>query len=135
MGFAYSEVEISMWFGLVRSDSIAKVSKAWASTILRTRIPTICDRVTTVVTPGEDVDIVVTDYGIAINPRRQDLIEAYKDSDLPFKTIEELRGIAYDLLGTPEPIQFKDNVVALIEARDGTILDVVREVDEYRFKD
>ena len=103
--------------------------------LVRTRIPTVCDRVTTVVTPGEDVDIVVTDYGIAINPRRQDLIEAYKGSNLPFKTIEELRDIAYDLLGTPEPIQFKDNVVALIEARDGTILDVVREVDEYRFKD
>lgn len=41
--------------------------------LVRNRIPTICDRVVTVVTPGETVDVVVTDYGIAINPRRQDL--------------------------------------------------------------
>ena len=50
---------------------------------------------TTVTTPGESVDVVITDYGIAINPKRQDLIEAMKDVDLPFKTIEELRDIAY----------------------------------------
>ena len=37
--------------------------------------PGICTDVTTVTTPGESVDIVVTDYGVAVNPRRPDLLE------------------------------------------------------------
>lgn len=101
--------------------------------LVRGRIPTVCDKVVTVVTPGEAVDIVVTDYGIAINPRRQDLIDAYKDSDLPVMTIEELRDIAYSIVGTPEEIQFDDQVVGIIESRDGTILDVVRKIKPYSF--
>lgn len=101
--------------------------------LVRGRIPTVCDKVVTVVTPGEAVDIVVTDYGIAINPRRQDLIDAYKDSDLPVMTIEELRDIAYSIVGTPEEIQFDDQVVGIIESRDGTILDVVRKTKPYSF--
>ncbi|MDD3251122.1 MAG: citrate lyase subunit alpha [Lachnospiraceae bacterium] len=98
--------------------------------LVRGRIPTICDRVVTAVTPGETVDIIVTDYGIAINPRRTDLIEAYKNTHLPFCTIEELRDMAYEIVGTPDEIPFKDRVVGIIENRDGTILDVVRELDE-----
>ena len=101
--------------------------------LVRNRIPTICDRVVTVVTPGETVDVVVTDYGIAINPRRQDLIEVYRDSGLPIKTIEELRDMACSIVGTPEKIQFEDQVVGIIESRDGTIMDVVRKSKPYTF--
>ena len=103
--------------------------------ILQGRIPTICTDVTTVTTPGEDVDVVVTDYGIAINPKRQDLIEATKDSGLPFKTIEELRDIAYSISGEPEKVQFGDRVVGIIEARDGSIMDVVRQIKPFQFED
>ena len=74
--------------------------------------------------------MVVTDYGIAINPRRQDLLEAYKDSDLPLRTIEELRDEAYRIAGRPDPVEFEDEVVALVESRDGTILDVIRKIKE-----
>lgn len=57
---------------------------------------------TTVTTPGESVDIVVTDYGVAVNPRRPDLLEALKAADcVPLKTIEELRDIAYSIVGEP----------------------------------
>jgi len=103
--------------------------------IMQGRIPSICSEVTTVTTPGEDVDVVVTDYGIAINPKRTDLIEATKDAGLPIKTIEELRNIAYAIVGTPDKVQFGDRVVGIIEARDGTIMDVVRAVKEYEFAD
>ena len=96
--------------------------------LIRGRIPTICDRVLTVTTPGEAVDVVVTDYGIAINPRRQDLLAAYRDSGLPLRTIEELRDEAYRIVGRPDPVAFEDEVVAMVEARDGTILDVIRKV-------
>ncbi len=101
--------------------------------LLQGRIPAICTNVTTVTTPGESVDVVITDYGIAINPRRQDLIECMKDVDLPFCTIEELRDKAYAMVGTPDPVQFDDRIVGVIEARDGTIIDVVRKIKDYEF--
>ena len=103
--------------------------------LLQGRTPAICTNVTTVTTPGETVDVVITDYGIAINPRRQDLIEAMKGVKLPFKTIEELRDIAYGIVGEPDPVEFGDRVVGIIESRDGTIIDVVREIKPYTFDD
>ncbi len=103
--------------------------------LLQGRTPAICTDVTTVTTPGESVDVVITDYGIAINPKRQDLIEAMKDVDLPFKTIEELRDIAYSIAGEPQKVQFGDRVVGVIESRDGTIMDVVRQIKPFEFDD
>ena len=101
--------------------------------LLQGRIPAICTDVTTVTTPGESIDVVITDYGIAINPRRQDLIDAMKNVDLPFKTIEELRDIAYSIVGEPERVQFDDKVVGIIEGRDGTVMDVVRKIKKFEF--
>lgn len=98
--------------------------------LIRGRIPTICTRCTSVTTPGEAIDIVVTDYGIAINPRRKDLLEAYQGSKLPLCTIEELRDIAYSITGEPSPIEFEDQIVGIIESRDGTIMDVIRKIKE-----
>ena len=102
--------------------------------LLQGRIPAVCTDVTTVTTPGETVDVVITDYGIAINPRRQDLIECMKGVNLPFCTIEELRDKAYAMTGEPDPVQFGDRIVGIIEGRDGTIMDVVREIKPYEFK-
>ena len=104
--------------------------------LLQGRIPAICTDVTTVTTPGERVDIVVTDYGVAVNPARPDLLEALQKADcVPLKTIEELRDIAYSIVGEPEKVQFGDRVVGIIEARDGTIMDVVREVKPFSFRE
>jgi len=100
--------------------------------LVRGRIPTVCDDVVTVVTPGESVDILVTDYGVAVNPRRQDLLDALrKDGHIRLRTIEELRDEAYAIVGKPDSVQFEDKVVAIIEARDGTVMDVVRRVKPY----
>ncbi|MFR8840500.1 MAG: citrate lyase subunit alpha, partial [Clostridium sp.] len=103
--------------------------------LLQGRIPAVCTDVTTVTTPGETVDVVITDYGIAINPKRQDLIDCMKEKNvkLPFCTIEELRDKAYAMTGTPDPVQFEDRVVGIIEGRDGTIMDVVRQIKEFEF--
>ncbi|MDR0921306.1 MAG: citrate lyase subunit alpha [Lactobacillales bacterium] len=98
------------------------------SPLVRGRIPTIVDTVNTVVTPGSSVDVVVTEVGIAINPLRKDLIEVFKNVDIPQFTIEELKEKAYSIVGTPDPIQYGDKVVALIEYRDGSLVDVVRNV-------
>lgn len=102
--------------------------------LLQGRIPAICTEVTTVTTPGESVDIVVTDYGVAVNPRRPDLLEALKGVDsIPLYTIEELRDMAYEIIGEPEKVQFGDRIVGIIEARDGTVMDVVRQVKPFEF--
>lgn len=98
--------------------------------LLRGRITTVVDRVLTVITPGESVDILVTDRGIAINPRRQDLIKHFKDSKLPMYTIQELKDWAERISGTPEPIKFDDKIVGLVEYRDGTIIDVIRKISD-----
>ena len=103
--------------------------------LLQGRIPAICTEVTTVTTPGESIDVVVTDYGVAVNPKRQDLIDALKGTDVPLKTIEELRDIAYSIVGEPEKVQFGDKVVGIIEARDGTIMDVVRQIKPFEFSE
>ena len=101
--------------------------------LLQGRTPAVCSEVTTVTTPGESIDVVVTDYGIAINPQRKDLIACMKGVDLPFKSIEQLRDIAYSIAGEPQKVQFGDRVVGIIESRDGTIMDVVRQVKPFEF--
>ncbi len=96
--------------------------------LIRGRIASVVDRVLTVITPGESVDILVTDRGIAINPRRQDLIDHFRGSKLPIYTIRELKERAERVAGKPEPIEFEDRIVGLVEYRDGTIIDVIRKV-------
>ncbi len=98
--------------------------------LIRGRLPMIRESVQTVITPGTSVDVIVTERGIAINPARTDLIEKFKESNLPIYTIEELQKMAYDRVGKPEDIQVSDkdeDVVAIVEYRDGTIIDVVRK--------
>ena len=96
--------------------------------LIRGRIPTILDRVNTVITPGETIDVVVTDRGIAINPRRRDLIEKLSKTNLPLFTIEELKEKAEKVTGKPQKIEYGEKIVALVEYRDGTIIDVIRNV-------
>ena len=96
--------------------------------LFRDRIPVIRDEVTTIVGPGELIDVIVTERGIAINPRRTDLIEKMKDSPLPIKTIEELKAEAEAICGKPEPVDLDDEIIAVIKWVDGTIIDAVRKV-------
>ena len=47
--------------------------------------------------------------------------------------IKQLQERAYRIVGTPEPIQFKDKVIGLVMYRDNTVIDVVREIGEYDY--
>ena len=96
--------------------------------LVRGRIPTIVDNVITTITPGDSIDVVVTDRGIAVNPKRTDLIERLSKTSIPMFTIEELKEKAYKLTGKPKAIEFEDKVVAVVEYRDGSIIDVIRKV-------
>ncbi|MFC2114809.1 citrate lyase subunit alpha [Bacteroidota bacterium] len=96
--------------------------------LFRDRMPVIKDEVTTICGPGELIDVIVTERGIAINPLRTDLIEKMKDSKLPLKTIEELKAEAEKICGMPQKARFTDKIVAVIKWVDGTVIDVVRQV-------
>ncbi|OYD16043.1 citrate lyase subunit alpha [candidate division WOR-3 bacterium JGI_Cruoil_03_44_89] len=95
----------------------------------RDRIPVIVDEVTTLCGPGELVDVVVTERGIAINPRREDLIDAVSGSDLPIRPIEEIKAEVEKICGgKPAKPKLGDEVVAAIKWVDGTVIDCVRRV-------
>ena len=98
----------------------------------RDRIPVIVDNVTTLCGPGELIDVVVTEKGIALNPRRKDLRKALKNSDLPILPIEEIKKDVERICGgAPRPSKVdKKRVVAAIQFVDGTIIDVVYKVLE-----
>lgn len=107
--------------------AMAKMSIVVAP-IIRGRLATIMDKVTTIVTPGETVDVVVTDLGITVNPQRQDLREKFEKAGLELIEMDELIERAKFLVGEPKPIEFTDEVVAVVEYRDGSIIDVIRKV-------
>lgn len=95
--------------------------------LLRGRLPMIRDDVHTIVTPGETVDVIVTDRGVAVNPARKDLQEQLKAAPIPLLDIHDLQEIAYDLADKPDPIRVSDEVVGIVEYRDGSIIDVIRK--------
>ena len=97
---------------------------------IRGRLPIIRDEVTTITTPGETVDVVVTERGIAVADRHEDLKKELLRRKLPLKDIRQLQSEIYALTGKPRPLEFHDEVMALIEYRDGSIIDAVRRVRE-----
>ena len=96
--------------------------------MFRDRIPVIRDEVTTLCGPGELIDVVVTERGIAINPRREDLIEKMKGSGLAIKTIDQLKDEAEKICGVPAKPDLDEEIVAVIKWVDGTVIDSVRKV-------
>ena len=98
--------------------------------LVRGRIPTLVDEVTTCVTPGSSVDILVTDHGIAVNPARPELAERLKAAGMKIVSIEWLRERAQILTGIPRAIEFTDRVIAVVRYRDGSVIDVVCQVKE-----
>lgn len=95
------------------------------SQLLRTRLPIVKDEVTTITTLGKDVDIFVCERGIAINPKRTDLIEKLKDSTLNITTIDELLKKAHQITGIPKNVPHKDKIVGVVLASDGTVIDSI----------
>jgi citrate lyase subunit alpha / citrate CoA-transferase len=95
----------------------------------RDRIPVIVDEVTTLTGPGDLIDVVVTERGIAINPRRQDLIDATKGSKLPIRPIQDLKAEVERICGgKPAKPKLGERPVAVVKWVDGTVLDTVWQV-------
>jgi citrate lyase subunit alpha/citrate CoA-transferase len=97
--------------------------------LFRDRIPVIVDEVTTICGPGELIDVIVTERGLAINPKRKDLLKALSGTKLPIKTIRELKDEAEKICGgAPAKPKFGDKTIAAIKWVDGTIIDCVKQV-------
>lgn len=121
--------------GVIRGASGGHSDTAAASALsvvvaplTRARTASVVDRVETVVTPGETVDILVTDRGTAVNPRRPELAAALRAAGVEVRDIHELRDLAQSITGVPEPVAYGKRVVGLVEYRDGTIIDAIHEV-------
>ncbi|MCD6525549.1 MAG: citrate lyase subunit alpha [Desulfuromonas sp.] len=97
---------------------------------IRGRLPIVRDAVTTVTTPGETVDVIVTERGIAVNDNRPELKQELLKRKLPVKDIRQLQQEIVALTGQPKAVEFEDDVIAVIEYRDGTIIDAVRRVKD-----
>lgn len=100
--------------------------------IIRGRVPSVVKRVFTVCEPGETVAAVVTEVGIALNPRHknyQELREDLEKNGIQPVSIGYLQKTAEKLTGVPEPVQTTDQIVGIVEYRDGTVLDVIRKVE------
>lgn len=98
--------------------------------LMKARLPIIKDKVMTITTPGESIDVVVTERGIAVNPRRVDLLEKLRSTKLPLMTIHELKLLAERITGVPKAFAPSEEIVAVVEYRDGSVIDVVKKVDE-----
>jgi citrate lyase subunit alpha/citrate CoA-transferase len=98
--------------------------------LLRGRIPCIVDEVTTLITPGSSVDVVVTEYGIAVNPRRPEIAERLKTAGLDIVDIHSLKERGERIIGKADPLPFGDKVVGVVLNRDGSVQDVIKEIIE-----
>ena len=96
--------------------------------LFRARLPIITGRVRCISTPGRDVDVVVTQRGVAVNPAKPDLALRLKDAGLPIVDIHELKQIAERITGVPAVPPEGGRVVARVLSRDGEPQDVIRQL-------
>jgi len=97
----------------------------------RGRLPIVKKHINTVVTPGETIDVLVTERGICVNPMKPELEEELKKSGLNIRKIEDLQEEVETIVGKGKEVEYTDKIVGLIEYRDGTIIDVIRQVKHH----
>jgi len=96
--------------------------------MFRARLPIVTDRVTCISTPGENIDVLVTQGGIAVNPKRTDLSDALKAAGLPVIDIRALKEKTEKITGSPKKLARGDKVVAEVVSRDGFVCDRIYNV-------
>ena len=96
--------------------------------MFRARLPIVTDHVTCISTPGKDIDVLVTQGGIAVNPKNAELTQRLKAAGLPIVDIHELKEKTERITGTPRKLPKGDRVVAEVIGRDGNLLDCIYNV-------
>ena len=98
--------------------------------LFRARLPLVTDRVSCISTPGRDIDVLVTQRGVAVNPKNAELALRLKDAGVPVMDIHELKRLAERYTGEPKPLPRGGRTVAKVIYCDGTPLDEIRSVPE-----
>lgn len=93
--------------------------------LFRTRLPIVREHVTCVSTPGRDIDVLVTQAGVAVNPKNPELRQRLLDAGLPVVDIRALKALAEKITGVPEALAPAGRTVANVIYRDGTLLDTI----------
>jgi citrate lyase subunit alpha / citrate CoA-transferase len=97
----------------------------------RDRVPVIRERVTTLCGPGELIDVIITERGIVVNPRRRDLLESLRGTNLPLRSIQELRAEVEAICGgAPANPALGDHLIGAVTWVDGTLIDSIWQVGE-----
>lgn len=108
------------------SDTAAGAKLAMViAPLFRARQPIITERVGCVSTPGRDIDVFVTQYGIAVNPKNEELRDRLIRAHLPIVSIEELKAKAESLCGVPKALEHGERVVAKVIGRGGEVQDLI----------
>lgn len=108
------------------SDTAAGAKLAMViAPLFRARQPIITDRVNCVSTPGKDIDVLVTQYGIAVNPKSEELRDRLIRAHMPVVSIEELKAKAESLCGVPKALKHVERVVAKVIGRSGEVQDLI----------
>ena len=97
------------------------------SPLIRQRLPIVVDKVNCISTRGELVDVFVSQYGIAVNPRRKELADRLRDKGLPIMEIEELCQKARTICGEPRHVEAHGRPVAIVMDRNGSQQDIIRK--------
>ena len=96
--------------------------------MFRARLPIVTDHVNCISTPGKDIDVLVTQGGIAVNPKNAELIENLKAAGLPVVDIHELKEKTERITGKPQRLTKGDRVVAEVIGRNGDLQDQIFNV-------
>lgn len=108
------------------SDTAAGAKLAMViAPLFRARQPIITERVSCVSTPGRDIDVFVTQYGIAVNPKNEELRDRLIRAHLPIVSIEELKAKAESLCGVPKALEHGDKIAAKVIGRGGEVQDEI----------
>ena len=96
--------------------------------MFRTRLPIVTDHVKCISTPGKDIDVLVTQGGIAVNPRNGELKQRLEKAGLPVIDIQALKEKTEAITGKPQPLPKGDRVVAKVIGRQGNVQDYIYNV-------
>ena len=96
--------------------------------LFRARLPIVTDHVQCVSTPGRDIDVLVTQRGVAVNPKNAELMQRLKNAGLPVMDIRQLKDIAENITGKPQAVRRDGRTVANVIYRDGSVIDHIRSV-------
>lgn len=108
------------------SDAAAGAKLAIITTnLIRARKAIVKEKINSITTPGESINALVCEYGVALNDKT--LAKILKNSKLKIIDIKDLAKLANNICGVCEFEKSNKKIVAVVEYRDGSVIDVIRQ--------